>query len=246
MANRRSPRRTVFVWHRYFGLTLALLAIVLAVTGWMLNHTEWLDLDSRYVQSSWLLGWYGIEAPSDPVSFPVEGRWVTRLGERLYLDGEELPGRYGELTGAVALPQALLVAVEGQLLLLTPTGEIIESLGSAENVPADLQGIGVNPAGEPVLKTAYGYYAADRDLLAWRETEAENVAWASASEPPAALYGKLVERYVGTGLSWERLILDLHSGRLFGELGVWVADLASLLLLLLAATGIWMWFRQRR
>ena len=246
MAIRRSRRRFVQVWHRYLGLSLALIAVVLAVTGWMLNHTEALDLDSRYVQSTWVLDWYGIEAPSDPVSFPVEEHWITRLGERLYLDDKELPGQYGNLIGAVALPQALLVAVEGRLLLLTPTGELIESLGSAENVPADLQSIGVNTAGEPVLKTAYGFYAADRDLLAWRKTEAEDVAWAGASEPPPALHGKLVERYLGTGLSWERLILDLHSGRLFGELGLWIADLAALLLLLLAATGIWMWFRQRR
>jgi len=47
-------------------------------------------------------------------------------------------------------------------------------------------------------------------------------------------------------LSWERLLLDLHSGRLFGAAGVYVVDAAGLLFALLALSGVGTWWLHRR
>ena len=46
------------------------------------------------------------------------------------------------------------------------------------------------------------------------------------------------------GLPLERVLLDLHSGRIFGEAGVWLVDAAALLFLLLAGSGLWLWGRR--
>jgi len=51
----------------------------------------------------------------------------------------------------------------------------------------------------------------------------------------------LLDQYRGSGLSWERLLLDLHSGRLFGSVGVFIIDLAGIALLLIALSGVWVW-----
>ncbi|MCB1676365.1 MAG: PepSY domain-containing protein, partial [Halioglobus sp.] len=47
-------------------------------------------------------------------------------------------------------------------------------------------------------------------------------------------------------LSWERLLLDLHSGRLAGRAGVWLADAIGVLLCALVLSGIAMWWLHRR
>jgi hypothetical protein len=47
-------------------------------------------------------------------------------------------------------------------------------------------------------------------------------------------------------LSWERLLLDLHSGRLFGQAGVWIVDAVGVLLITLASSGTLMWWFHRR
>jgi uncharacterized iron-regulated membrane protein len=47
-------------------------------------------------------------------------------------------------------------------------------------------------------------------------------------------------------LSTERWLQDLHSGRFFGTFGVLTVDLASALLLILAGTGLVLWWRYRR
>ncbi|HED18424.1 MAG TPA: PepSY domain-containing protein, partial [Gammaproteobacteria bacterium] len=63
--HRRKQRfklRSFYVWHRYMGVGAAAFMLVIAVTGVLLNHTEGLQLDSRHVQSNWILDWYGIQA----------------------------------------------------------------------------------------------------------------------------------------------------------------------------------------
>ena len=61
-----------------------------------------------------------------------------------------------------------------------------------------------------------------------------------------ALAAELSADYRGHSLSWERVLLDLHSGRLFGRYGTWVMDIAAGLLLVLVMTGIWLWTQRRR
>ena len=46
-------------------------------------------------------------------------------------------------------------------------------------------------------------------------------------------------------LNWQRLLQDLHAGRLFGLAGQLLMDLAALLLVVLAFTGVIIWSRGR-
>jgi hypothetical protein len=47
-------------------------------------------------------------------------------------------------------------------------------------------------------------------------------------------------------LSWERLLLDLHTGRVVGRVGVLWVDAVGVLLAGLAVSGITMWWLHRR
>jgi len=40
-------------------------------------------------------------------------------------------------------------------------------------------------------------------------------------------------------------LLDIHSGRVLGSLGVVLVDLMALLFMLMAASGAWIWSRRR-
>ncbi|MFT5351416.1 MAG: hypothetical protein ACI9MF_002239 [Gammaproteobacteria bacterium] len=55
----------------------------------------------------------------------------------------------------------------------------------------------------------------------------------------------MLSLYRGKGLSLERILLDLHSGRLLGNAGVFIVDLAALFFVFLALSGSWMWLRKR-
>ena len=42
------------------------------------------------------------------------------------------------------------------------------------------------------------------------------------------------------------MLLDLHSGRIFGEYGVYLMDAAAVALLWLSGSGLWVWWQRRR
>jgi len=237
-------------WHRRLGVAVALFAVLLSVTGLLLNHTEELGLDSSYVRSDALLDWYGISPPGKPLSYEAGGHWISQLGERLYFDERELavdaPGR---LLGAVALADRVVVAIEGYLMLFDLSGELLETLGGAQGAPAGTRLIGVKDE-TLVVRASHGDYLADKDLLKWEEGKKDGRApapvdayWAEPGTLPRGLHDQLIEAYRGKGLSLERVLLDLHSGRIMGGAGRVAVDIGAVLFLVLAASGIGMWLR---
>ncbi len=251
MSRRRRHRiklRSFYVWHRYLGLTVALFALILATTGLALNHTDRLRLDDRHVQLAPLLDWYGIEAPAQATSFSAGGHTLSLLGERLFFDSRMMPGEYGRLIGVAPWHDLLIVAVDEQILLLAPDGELVERLTAKDGVPAGMQAIGTDDRGRITIRAAHGLYQPDDDLLDWLHPERRDirVRWAQASDLGPERKAALDRRYLAEALPWERVLLDLHSGRILGPAGPWLMDAAAVILILLALSGTFIWLKRSR
>ena len=67
----------------------------------------------------------------------------------------------------------------------------------------------------------------------------------TAAPLPKTLQQKLREQSAGPSISLETLILDLHSGRFFGQFGVLFIDLIGLLVCILSITGLIAWMKRR-
>lgn len=227
-------------WHRRLGIASALVVVWLAFTGILLGHTDDFGLDERHVGTNWLLDWYGIPLPAVAAAYRAGDNWIAQVGERIYFNHGALDGEYGELRGALPLADEVVVAAGAQLVVLTRAGGLLEVLGEAHGVPEEARAVGVQH-GQLIARTAQGDYIAGEDLLAWRRAKATNALWSQPAALPAALRAHITEDYRGRLLTLERLLQDLHSGRLFGRFGVWFMDLAALGFLVLAATGLWTW-----
>lgn len=237
----REKLRSIYLWHRYAGLLAALLALWLAVSGILLNHAHELGLDRTAVESDWLLSAYGIQAPP-PRSFRAGKAWISQLGSRLYLDTQPIGECRGVLQGAAASGGLLVAVCEQSVWLLQPDGTVIERL----DVPAPVSGADLGPEGRLVLHTTRGRLLADAAFLGWETAPPELGTQAIEPRPtPAELAARLKSAYRGQSLDWERVLLDAHSGRLFGRLGVWLMDAAGLLLILLSLSGLIVWWQRR-
>ncbi|MEK9766944.1 MAG: PepSY-associated TM helix domain-containing protein, partial [Thalassolituus sp.] len=51
---------------------------------------------------------------------------------------------------------------------------------------------------------------------------------------------------VNSSISLQRIVLDIHSGRWFGSWGIWMMDLAAVVLILLSISGLWLWWSRGR
>lgn len=237
----RLKLRSVYQWHRYIGITAALFVILVSVTGVMLNHTEDLKLDEKHIQSGLLLDWYGVQAPAQSSGYRTLNHWISQWDSRLLTRQHDLGQYTNRLLGAVSYQGMLIVALEGELLLLTPEGEIIESLKGYQGVPAGMLAIGLTTDKRVVVKAAHGSYVADADLTRWEHQNIEAARWSAPSTLPDTVRQDMLQLYRGKGLDLERVILDLHSGRLLNQGGVYFFDFIAVAMIFLACSGLWLW-----
>lgn len=240
--------RSFYLWHRYIGIIAALLVVVLAVTGILLNHTEHWRLDRRYVQSPILLDWYGIPAPDIGKGFPVAAHFITQVEDRLYLDTTPLPGPAARLVGALAWQGILVAATDNSILLLTNKGELIERLSAASGIPQGIRHLGLDPPGKLVIETRQGRFQPDADFLRWSAWNGNpaHLKWSLSRPLPEDLRQTLARQSRQHIVPLERFLLDLHSGRFIAGWGPYLMDAAALALLLLSASGSFLWWQQLR
>lgn len=236
------PSRTWRRWHRWLGLGIALPVVLLAVTGLLLNHGDFLGLSSR-VLPPWLAAIYGMPR-SAPVHASVAGEdvWLFASDVVHSPGGRQIPCR-APFKGAVPAGEVTVIGCADELLVLDRDGQELERVDSAWGVPA-FDRIGISPAAELVLAEQNRLMVFDLSDL---RAEPFSGPWQAAEviPAPAVLAAALPQAAVPPEFNWERLLLDLHSGRILGTPGRWLMDIAALLLLVLALTGVVIWSRTR-
>lgn len=238
-------RQVLWRWHRRLGLAVALLVVLLAVTGILINHSDGLNLDQKPVPR-WMLSLaYDIEAPT-VTSFSLGDHWVSHAeGNGLYWDNNELTWSDSSLVGAIESADFYLLATGKELLLVTRDGVLAERIDESYGLPQPVDQLGIS-ANNIYLKSGDLFYLVDIDQLAWRVVETVQVDWALPGSLPDALESELAEKFIGKEISWERWLLDLHSGRLFGNAGPWLMDVVALSLIILAISGFSTWYSAHR
>lgn len=241
---RRRKWHSLYIWHRYIGLLAALLTILLAVTGLALNHYTTLGLGKRFIQSEWLLDKLDITAPTAASGFRSHAHQAILLEPWIWLDNKQIAGEYNKITGLISIDEMLVLATPGELQLFTMQGELIDHLHSQNGLPNAIRRIGRSESGRLVIETPLGQFQADRDVLNWKNL-IDDVSWSKPVKADNTALPQLQQRWRQQSLSWGRIILQLHSGRLFGDKGVLVMDATAILLLFLSISGIWIWLRLR-
>ncbi len=237
------------VLHRYVGLTAALFAILLSVTGVLLNHTEELKLQQHSISSPWLLALYGINTPEIITAYELEeNNWVVEYGESMYLHNKPIKCT-PSLLGAIATPEILLISNPEQLCLFSLEGELIDNLSVPQN--NKIKRMGLTDQSEEasiIIDTERGLYSLNKDFtdfVPYPQNLTIAINWKTPSSSPSSLATSLSKAHRGDGLPWERVILDLHSGRIFGIAGVLFMDFIAILIIFLSMTGVMMWSKRR-
>ena len=249
MTNRKPKRFTAFLWHRRIGLLALIMVIILAITGLMLNHTERFKLDETFINSSWLLKWYGIEPEDEPVSYRVSDgtnrHVISAWDNHLFFDDAAITTLQQSMHGAIGAEQFIVVALDSEIILLSYEGEFIERVSTSISF-SNIQRLGMKYK-RPVIETSEPlYYMADEHILDWDVIINEGIEWTEKYTLNDDERDQLLRAYLGNGLKLERVILDLHSGRIFGQYGIYLMDAAAIALLWLSLSGLWVWNSRRR
>ncbi|MFZ5654958.1 MAG: PepSY domain-containing protein [Pseudomonadota bacterium] len=227
-------------WHRRLGVAAALFLVLLAFTGFALNHVAALQLDRLVIRSPLVLRWYGVELPERIEGFAVGEHWLSRVGEGLFLDRVQVATCGSRLVGAVRFGEELAAACEQELLLFTADGLLVDRIDATYRLPVPLETLGV-AGGQLALRAKGQALRVEPEAPAFIPLADAEVAWARPQPLPETLVAALAPFAAGDEITLERLVLDLHSGRLLGLHGVWLMDAVALAMVILALSGLASW-----
>ena len=172
---------------------------------------------------------------------------VSELQGTVFINAEMLEQVSGRLVGIFDAGQFFVAVLDSGLLLLTPAGEFIEFLPVTQLPLDQISEAGESPDGTPILLTGSAKWKPDPDWILFEEYTGSvvlnPVEWVELDRSAS---DAVLEAYNGRGPTIYRVLLDLHSGRLFGWGGRTVMDLAAVAIILLVISGLKAWHERSR
>ncbi len=240
-------------WHGRMGVIAASFVLLLAFTGLCLNHVSSWGLDTKALRSPVLLAVYGMAEVDSVVSYPLADAYISEANGQLFYQAKAIDSCEGSLVGALEFgsttaPQ-IVVACGQELLLFSSAFQLIEKIGAAFGLPAAVQRIALADD-ELLIDTSRGLFFVDLNALSWTAVEEGDTPsssqWSKVAQTPETLKRELAESIDREEITYERLLLDIHSGRILGEWGIYLVDAMALLFMLLAISGLVLWRKGRK
>ncbi|WP_339864727.1 PepSY domain-containing protein [Paremcibacter congregatus] len=236
--NRNGRQKTIRRWHRRVGYASLLLVMILSITGLILNRTEKLGLNQITIQNKIVSALYGLAPDAPAVHFPLDGHWVSWLDGRLYYDNKLIAQNSPRPGGATQLQEIFAVAATDRLSLYLMDGSLLETLDQAA-LPGPITHLGRSPDRDLIIDSQGVYYNSPDDFLSWtRQEDLTDFIPSEQAPAPAPVVEAILQDYQGQGISLYKIILDLHSGHIFGAYGPYLMDLAAISLIFLGITGL--------
>lgn len=238
-------------WHRKLGIIAAFFLIFLSISGVALNHTTLLSLAHQPIENTRLLDHYGIAPPSDVRFYQKNTLQVTNnllwLNDKLLLESTSNIVAVTVIRTTQASDEKIILTVsDDQIYLFNQQGDLIDQLGEELDVPQNINALHVNKS-DITVRTPTGYFQTNIDFFEWQKiTFVVEPDWIKPIEASEKLMTKAKLAYRSQFLTLERIILDAHSGRIFGLFGVLFMDAVAVLLILLSLSGIYIWLRYAR
>lgn len=209
-------------WHRRIALLVCIWLVVLAASGVLINHAHDWGFDRSPLTAPMQRLLYGIEHGGDD------------LCSRTAALGQDCAGVFAVLT----LPAGELLLGGNAVFLVDERGALVEKLATAQLGLGELEA-GLVDGSDLYLRDAQQVVQTDAELLDWQALDAAAIAQLEARS--WQLRGRS-----GEAMSWERFLLDLHAARFLGPMAKAFTDLMGGLILLLALSGLWLWWLRRR
>lgn len=239
-------------WHQRAGLAAFLFMTWLGATGLLINQSAPWGYDTLRIDWPWVTnGLYGLSAVPPQEGYKAGGHWITKAGDAIVLDGEAVEyamnDPHGMAMGEGPEQALLFIATRSSVVVLTEQGAIYDELRSPVLPVSEPQRLGTRDAdGAVVVAGADDAYASTDGGFTWQPADdVADVRWSEA-EALAEAEREALMPFSQPSMSVERVLLDVHSGQIFGDFGKWVVNIVGVLAIVLGITGVWMYWRMNR
>ncbi len=244
----QQPKRNLTMvlreYHKRFGIFAFIFMGWLGFSGVLMNQSVSWGLDAKRIDWGWLMAMYGLHAEAPQTGFVAGSHWLAATSEYTLIDGkpldQQLPPVLGLAQGGAPNDPLLFVASSTQVAILGPDGSVVDTLQDYTLPVSTVRRIGITDESPPRVAIQDLDVYATVDGLDWQALPATaSITWVAPAELSAARQQQILP-YTRPSMPLEQVLIDAHSGRLFGRFGPWVINCVGLSALALSITGIWM------
>jgi hypothetical protein len=218
--------------HRWVGIIASVWLLLLASTGFLLQHKDDWNLSNHHTQSSWILSVYGIG--DNYTSYQNKQESLAQLDQQIFINLKASSKLQETIVGAVYQQPNWVVATSTQLLWIDSQGQIVKSIDELDDMPVPITQLGL---ANKELFIQHNQQTINVDSF---EIYDAPVEWSNASNAEE-LKQKLIKTSTKDYLSYEQIIFDLHAGITSPSL---FNDFAALALIFLSISGIIIFFKK--
>lgn len=223
--------------HRWVGLTSAIWLLLLATTGFLLQHSHDWKLDHKYISNVSVLNFYGIG--DQYIAFESNNHQIQQLDKQIIQDGKSSLKLQENMVAAIHHEQQWVIATNTQVLWINSLGEISKSRDEFDGLSFPIDSLGkIN--GQIVYKQNEVLSSLETNLPA--NTNSSEVNWSTPTINQAQK-DKAIQQTSHDYLTYEKVIFDIHAG--ITTPGI-VNDIAAIALIILSLSGIFLFFRKKK
>ena len=235
-------------WHQRAGLFACLFMVWLGASGFVLNQSAGWGLDAIRIDSSWLMSMYGLHPEPPKSGYFSADHWLAQTSENTLLDGqpvaEYIPSPLGLASNGSDTDPLLFVAASDRLVVFSKDGQRIDELRGYTLPISAIRRIGETQAHGIAIQDLDTFVT--HDGLSWEPLPSgATVTWSKPERLDETLQQQALP-FAKPTMPLEQVLIDAHSGRLFGRYGPWVINAVGLAVVLLGLTGAYMYWSTAR
>jgi hypothetical protein len=123
------------------GIIASVWLLLLATTGFLLQHKDDWNLSSHHTQSSWILSVYGIG--DNYISYQNKQESLAQLDQQLFINLKASSKLQETIVGAVYQQPNWIVATPMKLLWIDSQGHIVQSIDELDGIPTPITQLGL-------------------------------------------------------------------------------------------------------
>jgi hypothetical protein len=212
--------------HRWIGVLASVWLLLLATTGFLLQHKDDWNLDQQYTESKLLLSLYKIG--NQYISFETNNSSIAQLDYQIYINKQPVQKLEQQIIAAIYQQPNWIVATDTKVIWINEDGQILQSLDELDGLPTKIENLG---------NDQYDLFIQSENKSINLETLKPSslvINWSQASQSED-LKQQLMHQASHNYLSYQQLLFDLHAGITSPSL---LNDFAALALIFLSLSGI--------
>jgi hypothetical protein len=248
------PRRNLNLflreWHKRAGLFAFLFMGWLGLSGVLINQSPSWGYDTDRIYWSPVMWLYSLKPEPPRSGWNADGHWLALTPEGTVLDARpvvppvKLP--LGLVAAGTAEQPLLFVANAEAIAVVTLDGARYDELRAPILPVSAIRRVGkvAGVAGSLAVQDLDAYQSLDGGN-SWTPVDPAKVEWSAEVELPDAERERLLP-FSRPYVTLEHILVDAHSGAIFGRGGVYVINTVGIAAIWLAISGVWMWWRTQR